>query len=270
MPAARGFSLVELMLSILLGLLLCGLLWQSLHAVLQSRSFASARLASQQEARFVLQQLAHDLRMAGSFACAGPAQWPASRVKLMPQAGEGALSLSYGDGGIALLAEPADSQGQISRWRLLQPPPAWSAGQLLLLASCRRIDLLTLGSDVFLQQQDGAFWLQLALASPLAVHMAEHHLPSLELLALQQRHYRLDQGSAEGKLWLEQTGQPVLWLASGIARLQLQAETLPACPGSAPLQWWTLQLAMRPAGSSAAPMPYRLQVMSRAGPACPG
>lgn len=270
MPAARGFSLVELMLSILLGLLLCGLLWQSLHVVLQSRSFASARLASQQEARFVLQQLAHDLRMAGSFACAGPAQWPASGTVIMPQAAEGALSLSYGDGGIALLAEPADSQGQINRWRLLQPPPAWSAGQLLLLASCRRIDLLTLGSDVFLQQQDGTFWLQLVPASPLAVHMAEHHLPSLELLALQQRHYRLGQGNAADELWLEQAGQPALWLASGIASLQLLVQALPTCPGGTTRQWLTLQLAMRQASSSAAPMPYRLQLISRAGPACPG
>ncbi|PXX46008.1 PilW family protein [Aquitalea magnusonii] len=267
MPAARGFSLVELMLSSLLGLLLCGLLWHSLHAVLQTRSFASTRLASQQEARFVLQQLARDLRMAGSFACAGPAQWLASGSQVMPQAGEGVLSLSYGDGGIALLAEPADSQGQISRWRLLQPPPAWPSEQPLLLASCRRVDLLKLDSDVSLQQQDGAFWLQLAVNSPLRAHMAEHHLPSLELLALQQRHYRLDQESAEGKLWLEQTGQPQLWLASGIARLHLQAETLPACPGSAPRSWWTLQLAMRQASGSNA-LPYRLQVMSRAGPAC--
>lgn len=268
MPPPRGFSLVELMLSMLLGLLLCGLLWHSLHVVLQTRSFASARLASQQEARFVLQQLAGDLRMAGNFACAGPAQWPASGALLMPQAGEGALSLSYGDGGIALLAESTDGSSQISRWRLLQPPPAWPPGQLLLLASCRRIDLLTLAADVFLQQQDGAFWLQLAPGSPLAVHMAEHHLPSLELLALQQRHYRLGKDSTVGELWLEQNGQPALWLASGIANLQLRAEALPACPGGASRQWWTLQLAMRQASGSVAPMPYRLQLMSRAGPAC--
>lgn len=268
MSAPRGFSLVELMLSMLLGLLLCGLLWQSLQAALQSRSFASARLASQQEARFVLQQLARDLRMAGSFACAGPAQWPGSGTLLMPQAGEGVLSLSYGDGGIALLAEPVAGSSQISRLRLLQPAPAWPPGQLLLLASCRRIDLLTLDADVFLQQQDGSSWLQLAPGSPLLANMAEHHLPSLELLTLQQRHYRLGQGSTAGELWLEQNGQPALWLASGIASLQLLAETLPACPGGAPRQWWTLQLGMRQASGSTTAMPYRLQLMSRAGSAC--
>jgi Tfp pilus assembly protein PilW len=68
MKAMRGFSLLELLLSITLGLLSCALLLPVLQATLHSQRFALARLDAQQDARFVLQQLGRDMRMAGSFA----------------------------------------------------------------------------------------------------------------------------------------------------------------------------------------------------------
>lgn len=266
MPMPRGFSLVELMLAMALGLLLCALLLPVLLATLDSQRFALQRLDAQQEARFVLQQLGHDLRMAGSFGCAGPAQWPAEQGSALPLVDTDSVTLRYAVQGVALLAGAVAAEGSMRRLALLQTPPAWEEGQPLLLSSCTRIDPLVLGQQAWLEQQGGQVWLRLEGHSPAALNLSRHHLLSLTLLALEQRQYRLD---TQGGLWLQQGSAPEQLLASGIASLRLQVTPQTVCVAGLRRWWWTVQLGMQAGPEQAALPEYVMQLASRMGMPCP-
>jgi len=259
----RGFSLMELMLSMALGLMVCALMLPVLQATLLSQRFALARLDAQQEARFVLQQLGQDLRMAGSFGCAGPAQWPAGQGPALPLATGDTLELVYAGSAVALLAE-AIKPGA-TRLRLLQTPPAWRDGQRLLLSSCTHIDVLVLGQQAWLEQQGDSIWLRLDGRNPAAQKLVQHHLLSLELQALEERQYRL---RAQG-LWLQRNLASAQLQASGIASLQWHAESLPACVSGHLPWWWTVTLRMQ-AGPADPVLPvHEMQLASRMGMPCP-
>lgn len=263
MPSmVRGFSLMELMLSMALGLMVCALMLPVLQATLLSQRFALERLDAQQEARFILQQLGQDLRMAGSFGCAGPGQWPAGQGAALPLATADTLQLVYAGRGVGVLAEAIGPD--TTRLRLLQAPPAWGAGQRLLLSSCTHIDVLVLGQQAWLEEQGGSIWLRLDRHSPAAQTLARHHLLSLELQALETRQYRL---TAQA-LWLAQGVAPAQLLARGIASLQWRAEPLPACVAGRQAWWWTVTLGMQ-AGRDETTLPaYVMQFASRMGVPC--
>jgi len=259
----RGFSLMELMLSMALGLMVCALMLPVLQATLLSQRFALERLDAQQEARFVLQQLGQDLRMAGSFGCAGPGQWPVGQGPALPLATADTLELVYAGSAVAVLAESIEPGA--TRLRLLQTPPAWRDGQRLLLSSCTHVDVLVLGQQAWLEEQGGSIWLRLDRHSPAALRLAQHHLLSLELQALEARQYRLEAQS----LWLRRGEASAQLLARGIASLQWRAEPLSACVAGHQPWWWTVTLGMR-AGRGETILPgYAMQLASRMGMPCP-
>lgn len=260
----RGFSLLELLLSMALGLLLCALFLPVLQATLHSQRFALGQLDAQQEARFVLQQLGWDLRMAGSFGCAGPAQWSAAYGPALPQVGATTLGLVYADAGVAVRVE-TDPTGQPGL-RLLQTPPPWAAGQVLLLSSCHHVDRLILGEQAWLQAQEDTVWLRLAHDSPAWQNLNRHHLLSLELQPLRQHRYHWD---AQGALWLQQDGGMAQLLAIGMAGLQLQAMPLTSCLAGQRAWWWTVRLAMQETSAQRISPAYEMQLASRMGAACP-
>ena len=72
MRAAAGFSLVEVLLALSLGLLVVMAGSRVFIAALQSWQAQEVAAGLQEDARFVLQRLARDIRMAGMFGCLRP------------------------------------------------------------------------------------------------------------------------------------------------------------------------------------------------------
>ncbi|BBF87184.1 hypothetical protein DLM_3598 [Aquitalea magnusonii] len=259
MSVMRGFSLLELLLSMTLGLLICALLLPVLQESLHSQRFALLRLDAQQEARFVLQQLGRDVRMAGSFACAGPAQWPAGQEPAMPLPENGSLTLRYADAGVAVLPVGAE-QGRPAL-RLLQAPPPWEPGQMLLLSSCHHIDRLVLGEQAWLETEGETVWLRLQPHHPVWQSLKRHHLLSLELQPLRQLRYYWQ---APGSLWWQLDDQAAQRLSDGIASLTVQARPATDCAFGQQRWWWTVRLVMQDGILPA----YEMQLASRMGTAC--
>jgi type II secretory pathway pseudopilin PulG len=259
MSVMRGFSLLELMLSMTLGLLTCALLLPVLQASLHSQRFALTRLDAQQDARFVLQQLGRDVRMAGSFGCAGPAQWPAGQWPAMPRAGTESLALVYADAGVTVLPDSTETERR--GLRLLQTPPPWLPGQVLLLSSCQHIDRLVLGEQAWLEAEGDTVWLRLPPHHPIWQNLQRHHLLSLELQPLRQLRYYWQ---APGSLWWQLDNDPPQRLSDGLASLTVQAKPVTVCAAGQQHWWWTVQLAMQ-GGSLPA---YQMQLASRMGTAC--
>jgi hypothetical protein len=255
----RGFSLLELMLSMTLGLLLCALLLPVLQASLHSQRFALIQLDAQQEARFVLQQLGRDIHMAGSFGCAGPAQWPAGQEPAMPLPDNNSLALRYADAGVAVM--PVAAEEGRPALRLLQTPPPWLPGQILLLSSCHHIDRLVLGEQAWLEIAGETAWLRLLPTHPVWQSLQRHHLLSLELQPLRQLRYHWQ---APGSLWWQQDHAPPQRLSDGLASLMVQAKPATVCAAGQQHWWWTVLLTMQ-GGSLPA---YQMQLASRMGAAC--
>jgi hypothetical protein len=259
MSVMRGFSLLELLLSMTLGLLLCALLLPVLQASLHSQRFALIQLDAQQEARFVLQQLGRDIRMAGSFGCAGPAQWPAGQEPAMPLPENGSLALRYADAGVAVM--PVVAEAGRPALRLLQAPPPWEPGQILLLSSCHHIDRLVLGEQAWLETEGETVWLRLPPHHPVWQNLKFHHLLSLELQPLRQLRYYWQ---SPGSLWWQQDNDPPQRLSDDLASLTLQARPATVCADGLRHWWWTVQLTIQ-GGSLPA---YEMQLASRMGAAC--
>jgi len=72
-PAQRGMTLVELMVSLALGLLLLVSFMSLYYSTRVSFTSLQERTLLQQNARFAFSELARDIRMAGSFGCANGA-----------------------------------------------------------------------------------------------------------------------------------------------------------------------------------------------------
>lgn len=72
MRSIAGFSLIEVMLALGLGLLLVLAGGRVFIGALQSWQAQEAAARMQEEARFVLQRMARDIRMAGAFGCLRP------------------------------------------------------------------------------------------------------------------------------------------------------------------------------------------------------
>ncbi|NWK78089.1 PilW family protein [Aquitalea sp. LB_tupeE] len=259
MSVMRGFSLLELLLSMTLGLLLCTLLLPVLQASLHSQRFALMRLDVQQEARFVLQQLGRDIRMAGSFGCAGPAQWPAGQEPAMPLPENGSLALRYADAGVAVLPDSAETERR--GLRLLQAPPPWLPGQVLLLSSCQHIDRLVLGEQAWLEAEGDTVWLRLPPHHPIWQNLKHHHLLSLELQPLRQLRY---DWQSSGSLWWQLDNDPPQRLSDDLASLTVQARPATVCADGQRRWWWMVQLTMQGVSLPA----YDMQLASRMGAAC--
>ena len=255
----HGFSLLELLLSMTLDLLLCALLLPVLQASLHSQRFALTRLDAQQNARFVLQQLGRDIRMAGSFGCAGPARWPAGQGPAMPLSDSGSLALRYADAGVAVLPDTTETERR--GLRLLQTPPPWLPGQVLLLSSCHHIDRLVLGEQAWLETEGETMWLRLPPHHPVWQNLKYHHLLSLELQPLRQLRYHWQ---SSGSLWWQQDDAPPQRLSDSLANLTVQARPANDCVDGLRRWWWTVQLTMQGGNLPA----YEMQLASRMGGAC--
>jgi prepilin-type N-terminal cleavage/methylation domain-containing protein len=175
MAMPRGFSLLELLLSMALGLLLCALFLPVLQATLHSQRFALGQLDAQQEARFVLQQLGWDLRMAGSLAAPDPHSGRQRMARPCHKWGHNIrVGLCRCRGGCPVETDPTGQPGLRCCKHHHRGPPGRCCCQL-------PSSWLILGEQAWLQAQEDTVWLRLAHDSPAWQNLNRHHLLSLEL-----------------------------------------------------------------------------------------
>lgn len=233
----RGVSLVELMVALTLGLVVLATVLSAYLNTRRTLANAEERISRQQDARYAVQTLARDVRMAGELGCLSLAEASGSIVNAVASAapwrqlaatGAGVAGLAqasatgntwFGGSGMAPVGEvlivqygqligPVASysvaSGQLAQ---LSFPVAsqsdWKAWGTVVVSSCGRADVLAVGSGgVTVSTGASGSTLTLAHALPLASGAVSGHQPgSLEVLALVSRAYFIAASGGVRSLW---------------------------------------------------------------------
>lgn len=102
-----GFGLIELMIAMTLGLILSVTVIQVFIGARQTFDVQQRQSIMQEDARFALNRLASDIRMAGGFGCLQPGRLPLSTAMQLPP--EFVQPISYSGGVLRLLTAVAVS-----------------------------------------------------------------------------------------------------------------------------------------------------------------
>lgn len=148
LPLAPGFGLVEMLIALLLGLLLVLAVVQVFLSSQQSFRVQQRLSGMQEDARFVLQRLAAEIRMTGMYGCLDLAALPADIQALLPP--RLAQPLSYTDGVLTLIT--ASQNHEVFSATTTRHAGDYGA-RWLLATNCR--DQLRLDTDGEIDLQPG-------------------------------------------------------------------------------------------------------------------
>jgi Tfp pilus assembly protein PilX len=185
----RGQSLPGLLLALSLGAAAVILAIDRYQSVRTANDALLRREAAETAARNALFALARDLRMHGSAGC---------HVDLSGD------PVRYGAPGWSVRTVSTDGAGQLVAVHLFAPEREVPLPARIVLASCRRRDILIVGEALRIERHDSTLRLALAADHALPVGGADgHHLPSLEVGPWVERHYVAGTGTAAGHLLRE-------------------------------------------------------------------
>ncbi|NHR06088.1 prepilin-type N-terminal cleavage/methylation domain-containing protein [Chromobacterium haemolyticum] len=218
----QGFSLVEMMVAMSLGLLVLALALQGALTMQGSLRAIENGLRRHQDGQFALTQLAESWRRHGRFACAQAAESPGRGF----EAPEG-MRFRYGVGA-AVVSVKEDAAQTMLRW---QSEVDWEEAAL---ASCSSLRLLTQGEPGLQWRRESGThvlaWQGGAAAGPLRGADSA----SLEVLAIASQRYVLRREGDGDALWLEESRpgravEPPQLLATGVAALRQRFGVRRAC-----------------------------------------
>ncbi|WP_215778788.1 MULTISPECIES: pilus assembly protein [unclassified Paludibacterium] len=232
----RGFSLPALLLAMLLGSSCIMLALTRYQSVRQAVRQLQQPVAEHQAMRILLAELAQDLQQHGQAGC-----W---QMAPPGQTGD-ELSLAWGGPAWPIWHLEVDHEsGQLQHLMLNEQHVPAGGLPTLLLASCTRLDRLQEGRDFSVQTR--GLLVRLALLPGRRVPLSGsggHHVPSLMLMPLVERRYRL----RDGMLWRDEQ-QPLLPLRGFSFRQDQNMWQLKLLPADASQPVWPLVVASRQRG----------------------
>ncbi|MGF1642087.1 MAG: PilW family protein [Thiotrichales bacterium] len=230
--AQRGFTLVELMVSMVIGLVTLGAVIKVYLVNNQTYRTQTALSAMQQSARYALDVLGFELRMAGFSGCGNldvlppnvlstaELTWPNDEVgqRLVGSDGDDgapdALTVARGGAcGAQLNLAMTDTASE------LQTEDAerceWEAGALLMIADCGTVDVFE-ATDV--AQAGGSTVIQHSAAANASANLSMAYGTEAQVMALEFNAFSIQEGP---------TGEPALFrgnevLVEGVEDLQLR------------------------------------------------
>ena len=216
----RGFSLVEMMVALSLGLLVLTLALQGALTMQNSLRSIEGKLRLHQDGQFALAQLADSWRRHGRFACAQQSQAPGSGFDTP----EG-MRFRYGVKPVAVTQGEAAT---VIRWP--------NSGDLeeVALASCSSLRIVRRGDGAWQWRSESGdqllVWPTAAGAEPWRGADAD----SLEASAIAWQRYFLRQDGDGSRLWLEvhfpgQAAEPPQLLMTGVTALRQRFGIRSAC-----------------------------------------
>ncbi len=227
-----GFTLAELMISMLLGLLSIGAVLKMYQVNGQTYRTQTAVSALQQSARYAFDLLSYELRMAGFTGCSNldvvtpnvlatsaPA-WPANEVGQRIAGSEGAsgatdtLSIARGSGCGAQLTTAMSSASDILRAEDASLCN-WSAGALLMVTDCEAVDVFEATS---ISTASGSTHISHAASANTSASFSKAFGTEAQVMSLELNNFSIATAPS-GEPALFRNGEPVV---EGIENLQIR------------------------------------------------
>ena len=249
-PAEQGFTLVELMVALVIGLLLLGGVLQLFIGSKQTYQIQEALGRVQQESRFALDTLSRELRMIGYQGCAGSGTltpnviadndgdgiadlqfapnallegfdegsgW--SNPSATPRvAGSDVISFRYGDGNSAHLSGNMASDN--ANVQLSHNPDDFQAGDLLMVSDCLTADIFAASS---VSQSGGSSVVTLAHANNRNIdnRLSKPYGPNAVVMRVRQHSYFVGTENGSPGLYRIDDNGNALRLVEGVEDIYL-------------------------------------------------
>lgn len=129
----NGFTLVELMISLTLGLIITGVIVQVFTSTRSTNDLETGLSEVQEQGRFAMEFLAKDIRMAGNFGCAKLKKTAINNIVKIPDGPRGLLSDPYNNTatqpvGLAIFGYTGGGGTALSDWTPNLPAPGFFDG----------------------------------------------------------------------------------------------------------------------------------------------
>lgn len=151
---ARGISLIEVMIALVVGVVILGGVMQLLIGSKETYQTSDAVARLQENGRFAIETLARDIRLAGHMGCADPEEtsavdlvglgiiYPTFAAVVGVDGQTDAITVRYG---IAAYSELASSMASTSSpFNLVEKPTNLAAGDVAIISSCSAATLVNI------------------------------------------------------------------------------------------------------------------------------